>query len=515
MKFGDKLVGLRKKNGLSQEELAEKLGVSRQSVSKWESNNAYPETDKIVQICNLFDCSMDDLINDQITDLKQIDRKEKNNLAKSVDSFFDFISKTINMFSDMTFGSGFKCVLKMGLLTLGLFLLGLFVVGVTTSVIGRFFGFLNHGYVIESIIHSILGAIWFVFAVIVLIYTFKIRYLDYYVKAKEEKQDDINPDNKKDKIELKPSEKIIIRDPNDKSYTFLSTLSKIVKFCIKIMLVFLMMGIIPGMVGLGMLLFLSLFHITISSFFIGTFISALSAIIVGSVILTIFINFIFNKKSKYRLLLISFLVSIVLFGVGIGICTISFKNFKIEDAKSLVNDKKVLDVKYTDNLIIESSGLGDLNYEYDESLGDKIKVEVEYNNKINKVETSSEEYYGSNVFVLYRSTNDFNMKDMYDIIIKDIKNNTLREYDNSFIITIKSSKATIDQLIQNSNKVYQFNLTETENGYAVDSITHKISEYNGCETDIKYNAFTNELKSEEGCNCKKVESEGRIYIECE
>lgn len=48
MKFGDKLIRLRKKNGLSQEELAEKLGVSRQSVSKWESNNTYPETDKIV-----------------------------------------------------------------------------------------------------------------------------------------------------------------------------------------------------------------------------------------------------------------------------------------------------------------------------------------------------------------------------------------------------------------------------------------------------------------------------------
>lgn len=55
MKFGDKLVALRKKNGLSQEDLAAKLNVSRQSVSKWESNNTYPETDKIIQICTIFD----------------------------------------------------------------------------------------------------------------------------------------------------------------------------------------------------------------------------------------------------------------------------------------------------------------------------------------------------------------------------------------------------------------------------------------------------------------------------
>lgn len=55
MRFGDKLIKLRKKNGLSQEDLANKLNVSRQSVSKWESNNTYPETDKIVQICNIID----------------------------------------------------------------------------------------------------------------------------------------------------------------------------------------------------------------------------------------------------------------------------------------------------------------------------------------------------------------------------------------------------------------------------------------------------------------------------
>ena len=52
MKFGDKLIKLRKKNGMSQEDLANLLNVSRQSVSKWESNNTYPETDKIIQICN-------------------------------------------------------------------------------------------------------------------------------------------------------------------------------------------------------------------------------------------------------------------------------------------------------------------------------------------------------------------------------------------------------------------------------------------------------------------------------
>ena len=53
MDLGKNIFNLRVKQGLSQEQMAAKLNVSRQSVSKWESNNTYPETDKIVQICIL------------------------------------------------------------------------------------------------------------------------------------------------------------------------------------------------------------------------------------------------------------------------------------------------------------------------------------------------------------------------------------------------------------------------------------------------------------------------------
>lgn len=112
MKFGDKLIKLRKKHGLSQEDLANKLNVSRQSVSKWESNNTYPETDKIVQICNIFNCSMDDLINDNVTEIEEVERKEKNNLNIALDSLLDFLTKTINMFFRMKASNIIKCFLN-------------------------------------------------------------------------------------------------------------------------------------------------------------------------------------------------------------------------------------------------------------------------------------------------------------------------------------------------------------------------------------------------------------------
>lgn len=68
MSIADKIVKLRKEKGLSQEVFAEKLGVSRQSVSKWESGSALPDTDKIVAMSELFGVSTDYLLKEEITE---------------------------------------------------------------------------------------------------------------------------------------------------------------------------------------------------------------------------------------------------------------------------------------------------------------------------------------------------------------------------------------------------------------------------------------------------------------
>lgn len=68
MTLGEKIAKQRKDNNYTQEQLADILGVSRQSISKWESDMAYPETDKLLKLGKLFDCSMDYLLNGEITD---------------------------------------------------------------------------------------------------------------------------------------------------------------------------------------------------------------------------------------------------------------------------------------------------------------------------------------------------------------------------------------------------------------------------------------------------------------
>ena len=75
MKLSDKLVGLRKSAGMSQEELAEKLNVSRQAVSRWEMGTAMPDAVNILQLSKLFHVTTDYLLNEEYesdADLPQV-----------------------------------------------------------------------------------------------------------------------------------------------------------------------------------------------------------------------------------------------------------------------------------------------------------------------------------------------------------------------------------------------------------------------------------------------------------
>ncbi len=69
MILADKIMNLRKQQGMSQEELAHQLGISRQSVSKWESGASIPDLDKILKLSNLFGVSTDYLLKDELEEL--------------------------------------------------------------------------------------------------------------------------------------------------------------------------------------------------------------------------------------------------------------------------------------------------------------------------------------------------------------------------------------------------------------------------------------------------------------
>lgn len=77
MKLGDKLFNLRKKSGLSQEEVAEKLGVTRQTISKWETNQTVPELVRVKLLCEVYNVTYDYIIsssglNSDVTSIENI-----------------------------------------------------------------------------------------------------------------------------------------------------------------------------------------------------------------------------------------------------------------------------------------------------------------------------------------------------------------------------------------------------------------------------------------------------------
>lgn len=85
MKLPDKIVGLRKSNGMSQENLAEKLDVSRQAISRWESGAAMPDANNILQLSKLFDVTTDYLLNDDYqsdNDLPKVKEVQNDNLGQ-------------------------------------------------------------------------------------------------------------------------------------------------------------------------------------------------------------------------------------------------------------------------------------------------------------------------------------------------------------------------------------------------------------------------------------------------
>ena len=102
MNFGDNLKKLRTSKGMSQEKLAEKVNVSRQSVSKWETGDAYPEMNNLLELCKIFHCKINDLVNDSILDVNNLDDEVKNkviSLKKEESKKMKILSKIISTFS--------------------------------------------------------------------------------------------------------------------------------------------------------------------------------------------------------------------------------------------------------------------------------------------------------------------------------------------------------------------------------------------------------------------------------
>ena len=130
MNMADRIQLLRKSKGISQEELADKVGVSRQAVSKWESEQSTPDIEKVILLSDFFDVTTDYLLKGIETVSENSTRKSDARIFSLVGSVFNFIGLIVAImiwFEEQTSSS----------VAVGLILMA---VGIMVFVIGQFIG---------------------------------------------------------------------------------------------------------------------------------------------------------------------------------------------------------------------------------------------------------------------------------------------------------------------------------------------------------------------------------------
>ena len=462
MKFCDKLQKIRKENNVTQEQLADKLNVSRQAVSKWESGTAYPDTEKLIQISKIFNTSLDDLINDN-KDSNKITNNKKFNFMETFNMIFDFISKSVNMFWSMTFSEKLKFIFEMGILVLGIFIVAVVSNEAIITVIRKIFMFMpsNVLWVITSIFDAILYVLWIILGCIIFIKVFKTRYLDYYIV--------VNDDSVKEKIKEEPIKelkekkeyKIVIRDPEHSNFNLLKKIGNVFIFCLKILGIFLVIPAVMTFIFLMVLFVISLGYLFYGLFFNGITLALLGMIAFTVLVIWFIYNLIFNQKNHYQRMFMVFIISISLIGVGFGISVASLRDFEIVDDASEMSEVQTITISMKENLIVPTlMDVEEDKFVIDDEYED-IKVETRSINNL-KVDTYVYNTYDDDV-TSYKVVNiygDYDGIKSFNKVLDDFKNKKINTYalygldDNYVIDKVYISQANLTHIRENYENYY-------------------------------------------------------------
>jgi len=451
MNLSHNLKKIRKEHNLSQEQLAEQLGVSRQSVSKWESNQAYPEMDKVLQLCKMFNLNIDDLLNQDINEVNN-SKQAKNNINKFIDDFLGYITKTINIFSAMKVKDRLKCIFEQFIIVLSIFIVALIIATFGSNILSNLLSFLPDKiyFPVYNIFESLYIIVSLIIGIILLLYIFKTRYLDYYDVVKEEVEDKNIETEAKEKIQIVKEPKIIIRDPKHSGYKFISSLVKCLLFILKF--IYGCIGILfcISLVMFAIALILSFMLIETGILFIGLLLVLISCITINIVVLIFVYNFIVSRKNKYNQMAVIVIISLVVIGIGLGCMTMEMLKFDMVDSS---------DSNYFMSLEREFDMSNDLffdthvNYiQYVESDNENVKVVYTYPSIYNLEFTKvSDGYFITN------SSSEYNELEKIKKMISSFNDKKIVDYSD-FEITIYTTNQNIDILQSNLHENYNRNV---------------------------------------------------------
>ena len=454
MSFNEKLQKLRKANGLSQEGLADLLDVTRQSVSKWESGTTYPEMDKLLSMCKIFKCSLDDLTNDDITEIK-IEDKKKSSIYTFVDSVLDFINETYHFFQSLTKKELMSCIIVMGITAVVLLLFRILFLDVENFFCSLLDTTHNDLFNLGShVISFIINCCYWGLFLIIFFYTFRVVYLenDKYKNSVVHKKETVEKERITEKIivgEVSPRK--LSKSMTKSLDTLFRFLEKIVMFFVKLCVCFIILPILFILFFLCAAFFISLFLLFKGVFYISVLMGIPFAILFLLTILEILVYIMTGRKSNEKRLMIAFIVSILGLGSSFGILILDISSISYIDEipKQEKMDTLVKNYDMKDNLYFLFSHSAE--YIVDNTLGDSVKVEVDYyKNYTNivlppEVNSSIPYYERSYVFI---------NQHLLSILIDDLSHRKIHNYErlNDVKIRIYATEENVQILKDNYQK---------------------------------------------------------------
>lgn len=454
MKFCDKLSKLRKENNYSQEQFADKMNVSRQAVSKWESGASYPDMDKIISMCKILNCNLDDLMDDGVIEKKE---ESKINFNNYFNEFLSFITKTYNMFWSMTFKEKIKCLFELFIIFIILFIFGALIFSVISNLfIYNINSVPKVGEVVASVIESLVIITLVIVGLVIFLHLFKIRYLDYFVtiegedvteKTKEEAINEEKMYTDKKYITQREKEKIIIRDPKHSKYNFFNILEKIILGIIKAFVIMFSIPILITIFFIIMLMFMSFTFVKYGALFIFTSIALVGALLIGYVILYFIYNFIFNRKIKFKLMFYIFISGLIIMSGFIGLSALNFLDYDLRKVNESDYTFKEENIEMEDGLFIN---FDNVKYTIDNNINN-IKLII----KVPKTSTHYIYKEKEDNLVNLHIYEDSDIFRVYKDLKKDIEKKQISDYDYELNIEVISNEENIKNLKNNYNNYYQ------------------------------------------------------------
>lgn len=411
--------------------------------------------------------SVDELARDLLSayKIKNPEEKTKDTFNHLADGFLNVFERIIDVFSNKSFSEILRFIIELVFIFLIITICKIpfeIIESMGRSIFSSLGGSAYH--ILNGIWNFVLEFSYLIFAILLFIKIFESRYLnDFKVENKKEFLEEKprlekkqNQENKSDKIiEKKEHQSLGIID----GMTNLCILFiKVIAFCI-------LLGVIFYIIGMATTLGLSIYLIIKGVFYFGIYSILLALFILGIVAFFLLFNFIFNRKSKVGILLITSLVSFVILGIGVSISVVEFASTNII-YNDVLEEAKTEDFTFDmqENLVL-GMYIDEDNMIVDDSMNNQIKIEYIYNEKY--VHLTPNPYINTNSkYSVLHATYHVNelhfTKNAFDKIIEDLKNKTIRVYDQAVQVKVYVSNSVKEELRENAQKYQKHYAYENE-----------------------------------------------------